>query len=467
MFTRLGNLFKQYKFSIFVWVLCYLCFASFIFIFSYLYPYGADEFLIIYNLNDFTASIREYFVSYMLANPRIGALANNIILVNGKWLFLILNPIIQSLLITLIIILIKGRKPDFTSLKDIPLFLLTAIMAVFFIPKPDNTLFWIGGATNYSWSIIPFVLFLLFLRFVYEKQNIPKIKIFYLFFLFFACIITNMCNENTSLASLIISVLFIIYAIKRNFKNKYILYIMFSGLLIGTLLLFLAPGNYHRLDRFSNSISNAWFQASIFQKIIWHISKTHRLFLSLYCLPWLTFIFLCLEIYSTKLKSFKNNDFLFSVISFIIASFLVASLTLVPIFSSSRVFYSASVMYIISFLYMIKYFSEYYRLRIMAYCAMAAFIFFIIVSPFFALPYVHLYKQDKMRNEYIAKAKANNQTAYLWFLYQIDGLTSNYDIIYYDTMLDLRSEDFFNIKIKVINLQLSNYIIYRTMYGNL
>lgn len=49
--------------------------------------------------------------------------------------------------------------------------LLIAVLSVFAVAQPDNTLFWIGGACNYSWSFLPFLWITAWLRLEYKSKG--------------------------------------------------------------------------------------------------------------------------------------------------------------------------------------------------------------------------------------------------------------------------------------------------------
>lgn len=95
---------------------------------------------------------------------------------------------------------------------------------------------WLIGSCNYLWTI-NIILFCIYL-FFNEKNNLN-----YKILLFIFSFLTGMCNENTSLAVIIMFILSCIFIDKKVSKNK-IISIILS--IIGYLILMLAPGNYTR-----------------------------------------------------------------------------------------------------------------------------------------------------------------------------------------------------------------------------
>ena len=121
------------------WGLLFLVYMLFIFICSYLYPYGADEYIL--KQDNIFDALRHYGLSYMTENARIGLIANNIILCLGKWSFLLLNPMMQVLWVLSFFFLIYLRAPDFKTLKDFPAVLLIAVLSVFAVAQPTIPFF--------------------------------------------------------------------------------------------------------------------------------------------------------------------------------------------------------------------------------------------------------------------------------------------------------------------------------------
>ena len=427
---------KKINFNYTCWAFAFTLFALFIFVFSYLYPYGADEYIL--RRQTLWGALEQYFFSYGVENARIGLIANNIILYLGKWSFLILNPIVQTIWILSFFALVHLRLPDFKKLSDFPAVLLIALLSVFAVAQPDNTLFWIGGACNYSWSFLPFVWFLIFLRHIYETGKTPNLKIWQSILLFIGAFILGMSNENNSIAAFIIISLFIIYCFIKRIKTWPALTIIFLGVFIGLVLLFAAPGSYKRA---AHPLISFFQQASILEKLTWHYPKLQDLAVSMFLIPPITMVLALLELFSTRLKALRNNDFLYSAISFLTALFLAAILAGAPILGNSRAFYSASAMWIVSFVFLIKYFQEAYKLPLIRIFAWAAFIFALIITPFFSVQYIALHSWEKARSVYIEKLRAQNPpTAYIPYLDSVDGPTRNLKISYYDVLLSKEKE---------------------------
>lgn len=439
---------KKLNKNIFCWCAALGLYALFIFIFSYLYPYGADEYFYMHRCKDFADVFTTYFYSYNHNNPRIGLILNNIVLLNGKWLFLILNPLMQLAAVFSVFILIYGKTPDMKTLKNLPSFILIAIMSVFFVAQPDNTLFWIGGACNYSWSVLPFLWLLILLKRIYETKTVPAFSGLSAAALFFGALALGMSNENNSLAAVLILICFIFWCLKTKIKITAPIYIILLGAAAGAVILFAAPGSYKRMDI---SLISFFKQAPLLTKIIWHIPKMHDITVSMLLLPVFIPLVMFIEVLAKKTQAFKNNDFIYAALSWALAFILASVLCMAPIMRTTRPFYSASVMVMISFIFLLKYFDAVYKTKLIRCAAWLSAVVFALMLPLFAQPYISLYKQDKIRARYIEKAKAKGaDKLYLNLYIPTGGPCSNLQLLYYDLAKHWKASEYLGAEVIII-----------------
>lgn len=417
----------KYKNNYILWGALCAAYCAFIFIFSYLYPYGGDEYAL--RASTFGDAIAIFLTSYLVRNPRIGLLFNNLILWAGKWLFLILNPLVQLALVFAIFFLIYLRLPDFKSRRDFYPLALIMLMSVFCAAVPDNTLFWIGGACNYSWMFLVFVLFLCLLRFAAEKGINFKINFPFKLLMFFGGIIAGMSSENNSPMLLILFCAFWLYARYKKIQISSWFYLALAGIICGLILLFGAPGSYYRLKTLPlEYIKNAGF----LQKIFWHLPRLNSFFTdTLFILP-VTSLGLCFALAENRRNVFKNKDYVLSLLFLCVSLALASVLFAVPLLLN-RVFYSASLTAVIAFIFMIKYLADknnanYFKpLFLLAFCAAVA------IMPLFGIPYLDLHHKDAQRLRHIEAAKqAGQTTVFLTPLSPLKGPTENLSINYYD-----------------------------------
>ena len=412
-----------------LWALVCTLFLLFIFIFSYLYPYTEDEYL--YTYSSIKEVLYEYFLSYQLWNPRIGLLAASIILYFGKWSFLLLNPFMQIALVFAEFYFIFLRLPDFKEIKDIIPFSLLAIFAVFTVSSPDNTLFWIGGACNYSWVMLPFMLLLCALRGAAENKNVILDTI-PLHIIALACgFITGMSNENNSPMALLIMGGFYLYARYKKIKIQPWFYLFFASAIVGTVLLFSADGSYNRATGWEFA---GFVTLPLTQKLFMHINHIQDLIAATFYVPVILAIALPLAYLNKDAPANPLNDknLLLSLLCFVAAAILAFVLFMAPR-PPERAFYSSSVFFMLSFIFFLKYINETFKkdiykiVFIPSFCAMVAFL------PLFTLPYVDLYRQDAHIKMAAANAIAKGlPSAYASRIKPMLGPTKNLSIFFLD-----------------------------------
>ncbi len=410
------------------WGLFFLIYIIFIFVFSYLYPYGADEYIL--KRDTLWGAIASYFQSYMSENARIGLLANNIILYLGKWSFLILNPLVQLIWILSFFALVSLRLPDFKKLSDFPLTALIALLSVFAVAQPDNTLFWIGGACNYSWSALPFFWILTWLRLEYKNKGNLNLSKKAAAGLFFIALALGMSSENGAPLTMGFIICFAAAFYIAGLKLKKHFWFIALGLAIGIALLFGAPAMWNRLD---TDIFAYFNNSSLQDKLLWHISHIHFYIKAMFLIPIITFLALLVcALDKDKPSRFKNENYILAVI-FFISSWILASVLFAVPFITGRCFYTASVSALISFVFTLTYLQEAYKFQAVKYCAMLAFAWAAAFMPAFAYPYLSLYRQDKARSNAIAQAKESGAKSVFLIPYKyLKGPNENLTIMFYD-----------------------------------
>lgn len=102
--------------------------------------------------------------SYMTWNPRIGEYLAFAVATAGKWLFMLLNPFVQVGLALMMFYLASGRRVDPRSWPDVRLFGLGLLLLFTCTARPGVTIYWLSGATNYSWGAAVWLGFLCLYR---------------------------------------------------------------------------------------------------------------------------------------------------------------------------------------------------------------------------------------------------------------------------------------------------------------
>lgn len=431
------------KNAIVLWIFLCTFYAVLIGIMSYWFPYGVDE---ITRFNSPSDVFTQFIYAYQNYNPRIWPLFNNIILYLGKWSFVLANPTVQLTLVLGIFYFISGRMPDFKKTDDVPSFLFICLLILFTVPQPDNTLIWIGGATNYSWPACAYVLFLCLLRALADGKIILKNSSFILGAMFFAGIILGMGNENSSPMMLLIAVGFELYCYFKKIKTPPWFYALLAGTAVGVLLLFASPSSYKRL---SLVIFDEFKHAPITERAWWHIERLITFVNITMWLPVVTFLMILTAGFNGAKKPLKNKTYLLAFTIFWCATAMAAALFLAPLFNETRTFFSAAVFFIIAFLLMLRYIKEAYSFDFIKYAVWPLVTIAVFFSAELLFPYFDLHEQEIRRLEAIAQAKAEGrQEVFLPGYRTTITPFRNLTVLVFDGLWDnARSQEYYGIKI--------------------
>lgn len=154
----------------------------------------------------------------------------------------LLNSLMYVALIALIYKIVNaGNK------LNLSLLILIALALWFLLPDLTSTVLWITYSGNYLWSCVIVLLFVYpYLRY-YRGSQVNK-NILYIPIMFVAGLITGWTNENVSVALIVFIALLIgLYKYDKISIPKWAI-VGLIGVIIGCLLLLLAPGNYIRLE---------------------------------------------------------------------------------------------------------------------------------------------------------------------------------------------------------------------------
>lgn len=243
------------KCKIFIMAILFIAIAFLIFRLNRPTPWVVDDILKGASVKKFH-TFQQYFDHiwgfYFSWGRRIwGELFAYLFLSIPKRVFDIVNTIGYLVFSSLIYINITGRLKCSPSL-----FLLINFLLFACLPAFGQDILWISGTANYMWaSIIP-LLYIAFWR-RYFNQEIQEFNTLpALILLFILAVLSGWANENVSVALIFLAICYMIM-----YRNKYgrIPHFAISGLIglvIGALLLWLAPGNFARFaaEKHSKSI---------------------------------------------------------------------------------------------------------------------------------------------------------------------------------------------------------------------
>jgi len=142
------------------------------------------------------------------------------------------------------------------------------ISVLYWVSNPNlgQTTFWVVGSCNYLVTTFFISLFLYVFALYIRDKTINKFQAFSIFVL---SMIAGCTNENMGI-TLVYMVCISYIFLKRSQKpiNNSLFSFILVGLIVGSLILLLAPGNYVRM---SSGTFDYWWDISIFRKIFIHL----------------------------------------------------------------------------------------------------------------------------------------------------------------------------------------------------
>lgn len=260
-------LYGQKKWRVFTFCLAVLLVTYFIFVMNKLTPWVVDDLLkgqgavTFRKFSDWYKHIHRFYFRW---GGRIwGELFAMGLLAIPKKIVNVINTIVYLVLAFLIYFNVVGRFKISVSL-----FLSINFCLWAFLPAFGQDILWISGAANYMWSSIIPLFFLMFWRMY--PNNYPEYykKPAFVFLMFFLGIFSGWMNENVS-----VGILWLLgcYCVLYKFQYKKLPAFSVSGIigtLIGSSLLWLAPGNFARFAAEHHSKSIITIVRNLFRNII-------------------------------------------------------------------------------------------------------------------------------------------------------------------------------------------------------
>ena len=308
----------------------------FMFVLNFLTPLIADDFSYsfgadgrIKNLYDiYNKQVDHYFT---WGGRTVAHTIAQIFLLFPKIIFSIANTFAYVLLIYLIYRISRGKS------EDKPILVIAINLLLWFVlPVFGQTCLWLIGSCNYLWTTDIILIFIL----KYMENKPTKRKILSMILMFLLGIIAGWTNENTAVGTIFIVVASLFFMKKSKAKLEKWHISGAVGIVIGFILLIVAPGNYARNELFvdNTSVIVKWIYRAVNYSISFvDILKPLILF---------TIILVTINIYYKK-KIEKN------VIVYLIAAVLtVYSMVLSPTFPE-RAWFGVIIYAIIADMYLL------------------------------------------------------------------------------------------------------------------
>lgn len=158
-----------------------------------------------------------------------------------KWVFNICNSICFVGCMLLVYVNVKKKEKY-----DTWMYVIINLLMWNFSVEFDQTVLWLGGACNYLWGIVIILGFLTYFKKVLRsggKVGRPYVTGLVLFML---GVLAGWGNENTSGGAILIAVLYMVCHFLEYRKINRLSICGLAGMIIGFLLMLLAPGNRSR-----------------------------------------------------------------------------------------------------------------------------------------------------------------------------------------------------------------------------
>ncbi|MBO4707218.1 MAG: hypothetical protein J5594_01500 [Elusimicrobiaceae bacterium] len=412
-----------------IWGLFFGVYIAFIAFFSYLYPLGKDE-ILGHEITTFPLAWKAIKLTYHYNTLRLGPFLGTFLLVKGKPIFLLLNPFMQIASLLSVFYFIYLRLPSFKNLKDFPVFLLLTLLCTFFIAKPDNTIFWIGGAATYSWPFIFFMIFLIYLRKYYKAPaKSAPVLLWPIYFIFGFSV--GWLHENTSPMAFCIMFIFGAWFLYKKRKLNSSFWIIFIGMISGLIFYFTSPGLHARLNipEFKK-----FFDAPLYIKLFWHIASIDSLLAAFLYIPVFLPFLLLYRCYNLRKDFLKNENLVLSSLCYICAFVLAMVLCMAPLVPE-RAFYSASIMFVCSFLFLLQDFIPLCEFNLTKTFAFFLTVWILMIMPIFYTSYKYLYDAYQTRQKQIEHAyRTGQKSIYLEMIRNLRTFPENLATLHYDPM---------------------------------
>lgn len=252
------------------------------------------------------------------------------------------NPFFNALIFTFFIVLIWKlgiNNQKIASYTNVNKLIIGFVIVFIAIPSFGQTILWRSGAGNYLWTTTIILLFSLAYLY-YPLSSKRYLKFIQLIFLCLLGFIAGWCTENTSIASILVLLLFT-FVEKQKINRTKLISLCFS--LVGWILLIASPGNKIRTY---NSVGKEYLNQPLLERVIKGIIVINKTILQNYfplIIILVILFFIMLNFY------FNKHKLINSLIWFIGGLAAIYSLSFSPIEQNGgRTYFGGIVFWIIS-----------------------------------------------------------------------------------------------------------------------
>ncbi|MDD3885326.1 MAG: DUF6056 family protein [Victivallaceae bacterium] len=222
---------------------------------SVIYPVGGDDF----SATEVAARgfFGQFHHDYFHWSVRTGCIFSYFPLIFGKIWFDILNPFVQAALVVLAWLAAFGRLPRRDDRAEHAGFIMLTVMFAFFLARPRDTMFWMCGATNYSWGMLPVLGFVALMRRGWEQGKAHWAALIAL------GAAAGFANENIAAVGGLALVTGVIYCRRKKLTLPKSVLAGAVAFIAGGVAMFTAPGVWVRAQSTESGMQAAGFVGRI------------------------------------------------------------------------------------------------------------------------------------------------------------------------------------------------------------
>lgn len=258
----------------------------------------------------------------------VHSIAQFLLFIDSESLRAILNSLVYTILTVIIYKLASIKKYSFSISSYI------LIISILWLCSPSffSVTIWVTGSANYLWGSVIVLLFL-YVYLDYLKGNSHKKNNLFTFLFLFFGIIAGWCNESTSLSVLLFLFIFLFFQWKQKKIQKWMVSGL-AGFLIGAICMFIAPGNFARLNQHMRDSD-----ISILDSLVNHVYALFYYFLvdSYMYVAILILIFFAFYLFFFQKK--KVKELIVPLSTFFIGSMAILSMLASPQFPLRTLFF--------------------------------------------------------------------------------------------------------------------------------
>lgn len=298
----------------------------------YTFIFGQNPPVRVSSFNDILVSQYNHYMQWGGGRTVVHIIAQVLIWIGPFWHDLLNSIVLVGLLF------LMYRISNYTNKTNITVFIITAVLFWFLQPGFAATMFWITGSANYLWGGTMIILLFVYPYYTYYVKGQSRDGIIKMLgFLFFG-VIAGWSNENMSIALIFfIIALFIILRKQDKDIPKWAVFGL-VGVIIGSLFMLLAPGNYLRYESAMINLNlqrESLFSLDVLMPRVSFMSWLYLKRVFILCLPCLILIHFYKK---QKWDSEKKKTFIIAVLFLVSAHVAFISMLASPGFPNRALF---------------------------------------------------------------------------------------------------------------------------------